>query len=67
MVLKIDDKTTFDPADFRNLVPRLTEENRKANLAFVEWLKRFAEWKKATPARGTRRSCNRWSDVDGAR
>jgi aryl-alcohol dehydrogenase-like predicted oxidoreductase len=34
----IDEKTTFDPTDFRNVVPRFTEENRKANLAFVEWL-----------------------------
>ena len=34
----IDDKTTFEPADFRNVVPRFTEENRKANVAFVEWL-----------------------------
>ena len=47
---KIDDKTTFDPTDFRNIVPRFTEENRKANLAFVEWLKTFAERKQATPA-----------------
>jgi aryl-alcohol dehydrogenase-like predicted oxidoreductase len=47
---KIDDKTAFDPADFRNIVPRFTEENRKANLAFVEWLKGFAERKNATPA-----------------
>jgi aryl-alcohol dehydrogenase-like predicted oxidoreductase len=47
---KIDDKTTFDPTDFRNVLPRFTEENRKANLAFIEWLKRFAERKKATPA-----------------
>ncbi len=47
---KIDDKTTFDPTDFRNIVPRFTEENRKANLAFVEWLKTFAERKHATPA-----------------
>ena len=46
----IDDKTTFDPTDFRNVVPRFTEENRKANLAFVEWLKTFAERKNATPA-----------------
>ena len=38
----IDDKTTFEPSDFRNVVPRFTEENRKANLAFVEWLKTFA-------------------------
>ena len=31
-------------------MPRFTEENRKANLAFVEWLKSFAERKQATPA-----------------
>ncbi len=47
---KIDDKTTFTATDFRNVVPRFTEENRKANLAFVEWLKTFAQRKKATPA-----------------
>ena len=38
------------PGDFRNSVPRFTEENRKANLAFVAWLKTFAEGKGATPA-----------------
>ncbi|HXT27991.1 MAG TPA: aldo/keto reductase [Vicinamibacterales bacterium] len=47
---KIDETTTFDSADFRNVVPRFTAENRKANLAFVEWLKTFAEGKQATPA-----------------
>ena len=47
---KIDDKTTFDSTDFRNVVPRFTPENRAANLAFVDWLKTFAERKKATPA-----------------
>ena len=47
---KIDDKTTFDPTDFRNVVPRFSEQNRKANLAFVEWLKTFAASKKVTPA-----------------
>ena len=46
----IDEKTTFDSTDFRNIVPRFTEENRKANLAFVAWLKTFAERKHATPA-----------------
>ncbi len=46
----IDDKTTFEPTDFRNVVPRFTEENRKANIAFVEWLKTFAAQKDATPA-----------------
>jgi len=47
---KIDEKTTFDNSDFRNVVPRFTLENRKANLAFVEWLKTFAARKQATPA-----------------
>jgi pyridoxine 4-dehydrogenase len=46
----IDDKTTFESTDFRNVVPRFTEENRKANVAFVEWLKTFAARKNATPA-----------------
>ena len=46
----IDEKTRFEPTDFRNIVPRFTEENRKANLAFVEWLKAFAEIRQATPA-----------------
>src|SRR6188508_684666 len=39
----IDENTTFDSNDFRNVVPRFAEENRKANLDFVEWLKAFAE------------------------
>ena len=47
---KIDDKTTFDPTDFRNTLPRFTPENRKANQAFVGWLASFAEKKEATPA-----------------
>ena len=47
---KIDDATAFDPTDFRNIVPRFTPENRKANLAFVDWLKAFAARRQATPA-----------------
>jgi aryl-alcohol dehydrogenase-like predicted oxidoreductase len=47
---KIDDSTTFESSDFRNIVPRFAPENRKANLAFVEWLKTFAARKGATPA-----------------
>ena len=47
---KIDEKTTFDATDFRNVVPRFSEENRKANFAFVEWLKAFAARRNATPA-----------------
>ena len=47
---KIDDKTTFDGGDFRNVVPRFTSENRKANQALVEQLNRLAQRKRATPA-----------------
>jgi aryl-alcohol dehydrogenase-like predicted oxidoreductase len=47
---KIDETTTFDATDFRNTVPRFNEDNRRANLAFVDWLKAFAERKQATPA-----------------
>jgi aryl-alcohol dehydrogenase-like predicted oxidoreductase len=45
----IDDTTTFDRADFRNGLPRFSADNRKANLAFVAWLKSFADAKQATP------------------
>ena len=47
---KIDETTTFDPNDFRNVVPRFTPEARKANLALVEVLKGLAAAKGATPA-----------------
>jgi aryl-alcohol dehydrogenase-like predicted oxidoreductase len=47
---KVDEKTTFDAADFRNLLPRFSPENRKANQGFVDWLTRFAERKNATSA-----------------
>jgi aryl-alcohol dehydrogenase-like predicted oxidoreductase len=48
---KIDETTTFDKTDFRNVVPRFTPEARKANLAFVDMLRAMAERKKTTPAR----------------
>ena len=47
---KIDANTTFDSTDFRNISPRFTPENRKANQVLVDLLSRFAEQKKATPA-----------------
>jgi aryl-alcohol dehydrogenase-like predicted oxidoreductase len=47
---KIDQNTEFTPNDFRNTVPRFSEENRKANHALVERIARFAESKGATPA-----------------
>src|SRR2546422_5989922 len=47
---KITEDTKFDSTDFRNVVPRFTPENRKANQALVNLLGRIAEQKKATPA-----------------
>jgi len=47
---KIDDKTTFDSTDFRNIVPRFTAEARKANQAMVDLLGKVATQKNATPA-----------------
>jgi aryl-alcohol dehydrogenase-like predicted oxidoreductase len=47
---KIDETTTFDSSDFRNIVPRFTPEARKANQALVDLLRKIAEPKKATPA-----------------
>jgi aryl-alcohol dehydrogenase-like predicted oxidoreductase len=47
---KIDEQTTFDSSDFRNIVPRFTAENRKANQAMVDLLARIAVEKGATPA-----------------
>ena len=47
---KITEDTKFDKNDFRNIVPRFTPENRKANQVLVDWLGRFAQQKKATPA-----------------
>jgi aryl-alcohol dehydrogenase-like predicted oxidoreductase len=47
---KIDENTKFDSTDFRNIVPRFTQEARKANQALVDLLSRVAERKKATPA-----------------
>jgi aryl-alcohol dehydrogenase-like predicted oxidoreductase len=47
---KIDETTTFDSSDFRNIVPRFTPDARKANLALLDLLRKVAERKKATPA-----------------
>ena len=47
---KIDQGTKFDKSDFRNIVPRFSEENRRANQAMVDVIGRFAAQKKATPA-----------------
>ncbi len=47
---KINEDTTFDSSDFRNIVPRFTPEARKANQALVDLLRQIGERKKATPA-----------------
>jgi aryl-alcohol dehydrogenase-like predicted oxidoreductase len=47
---KINEDTQFDKSDFRNIVPRFTPENRKANQALVDHISKFAQQKKATPA-----------------
>ncbi|RAJ92982.1 aryl-alcohol dehydrogenase-like predicted oxidoreductase [Larkinella arboricola] len=47
---KIDENTQFDQADFRNVVPRFSEENRKANQALVDLLGDIAKEKEASPA-----------------
>jgi len=46
----ISAETKFDSTDFRNMLPRFTEENRKANQAMVDLLTQFAQQKNATPA-----------------
>ena len=47
---KINEETKFDKSDFRNIVPRFTPENRKANQAMVDLLTQIGKQKKATPA-----------------
>src|SRR5881396_3472831 len=47
---KISEDTQFDKTDFRNIVPRFSRENRKANQALVDLLSKIAQQKKATPA-----------------
>jgi aryl-alcohol dehydrogenase-like predicted oxidoreductase len=47
---KINEATKFDKGDFRNVVPRFTPENRKANQSLVDLIGEFADEKKATPA-----------------
>ena len=46
----INENTTFDSTDFRNIVPRFTPEARKANQALVDLLGEIAGRKQATPA-----------------
>ena len=47
---KIDESTTFESSDFRNILPRFSAEARKANQTLVDLLQSIAESKHATPA-----------------
>src|SRR5215207_6877491 len=47
---KIDESTTFESSDFRNILPRFSAEARKANQTLVDLLKSIGERKNATPA-----------------
>ncbi len=47
---KINERTQFSEGDFRNVVPRFSKENRKANILVVELLSYLAELKNVTPA-----------------
>jgi aryl-alcohol dehydrogenase-like predicted oxidoreductase len=47
---KIDESTTFESTDFRNILPRFSAEARKANQTLVDLLKSIGERKNATPA-----------------
>jgi aryl-alcohol dehydrogenase-like predicted oxidoreductase len=47
---KIDESTEFDKTDFRNTVPRFSQENRKANQLLVNLINNFAKNKNVTPA-----------------
>jgi aryl-alcohol dehydrogenase-like predicted oxidoreductase len=46
----INASTQFDKSDFRNVVPRFAEENRKANQVVVDKISEFAKKKNVTPA-----------------
>ncbi|HUB80354.1 MAG TPA: aldo/keto reductase [Bryobacteraceae bacterium] len=46
---QIDDSTTFDSSDFRNILPRFNAENRRANQTLVDLLQTIGRRKKATP------------------
>ncbi len=47
---KIDENTTFEKNDFRNTIPRFSDENRKANQALVDLLGKMGKERKATAA-----------------
>ena len=54
---KMDENTKLDGTDFRNTLPRFAEENRKANLVFVELIGRIAVRKRPRPLKSRSRGC----------
>jgi aryl-alcohol dehydrogenase-like predicted oxidoreductase len=46
----INEDTKFDEKDFRNILPRFTPENRKANQTLVDMIAEFAQQKRTTSA-----------------
>ena len=46
----MDEKATFTESDIRNILPRYTQEARKANQALIDLLSKTAAKKNATPA-----------------
>lgn len=46
----INKETQFDKSDFRNIVPRFTAENLNANQVIVDFIRKLADEKHATPA-----------------
>jgi len=47
---KIDENTRFQQGDFRNTLPRFTEQARKSNAVLLDLINGFARQKNATPA-----------------
>jgi aryl-alcohol dehydrogenase-like predicted oxidoreductase len=47
---KMTAETKFDSTDFRSIIPRFSDDNRRVNQALVDLLTQFAKQKKATPA-----------------
>ena len=56
---KISEDTQFDKSDFRNIVPRFSPENRKANQAVVDLLAKFAQKRKRRRPRSRWPGCSR--------
>ena len=58
---KINEDTTFDSSDFRNILPRFTPEARKANQALVDLLGTIAEGMRRPPLKSHSPGCWRSS------